>query len=821
MSLPQSIEKVGQLVKLYIDAKHQSLANTKSPISCSVDIDYSTTELSTILHSTTVTPSIDLGTADEDTKKLQNEMTETMNIAAKEFCLSMGLYLVADAFLADIRLSLSDGHNTTKTLFHGIDIGADELASIEKLAILFDIVIKVSPVLPSARTAFFSLLRTVLETLLTISTEVIAIFWYYMESRIDIISTKIFNAKETLDRIALLGTCNHLTDNYYERDNRGKYNSYTKDTFNDTFQARVRSFVATVFNFDDATGLNKLLVLANRQNEEPPLAATKSSDGHLLREILTFQKLLRDPYTYLRSPGQLSAQAESMARLSSYFLDEESKFAKIHPSRDYFEVDSEGKEPATTCDESSVFAPEHYWLSGFEGTKSGETFEQLLKEDTKVALKRFDRSEFRKLLLIQIYMVSCFFLELQASRKDATVKSSRNQTNPKHLIDEVVPDNLAGKFQRIKRETIRLMRTWNGPLLYVLQTVAHSEEYWWSWLIDGRQKGGSELISEDQFTVQDIDAVKKKFEGVAPYKTKKYFNTHATPHLSRRMKVKTGLELLQSGRTMDTNFDAEIERVTKEIESEANDEKRQELTEEKDMLVWKKIKGLRERNWLSLDSLLSADDLVDKAAEKKRLEQETKVAEKVGTDEKESNGTEVLGKDTGSEGTKEQSNPEPTADSEKIVDTEVSLKSKDSTAIASETDPIPSSADGEPVSVGNGEGMDVDGVADVNLASTSDPSYSPSQLDAQKPLRTPGLPDPASAEKEGETRDDEQPTEGMDIAEEEATVPKTQDESQDSLAANQAVVNLQEPESEPKTRTRKRPFEEAETHTRPKRNATK
>lgn len=819
MTLAQSIDTINKLVKLYIDAKCNGATRLEDPLLRPVIIDYSSSDLFLILDSITVTTSIEIQSTSEDTIKQHNELRATTNAAAKEFCLSMALSLIADGILEEIRASLSNPQMTAKTTYKGLEIDAHVLPSIEKLALLLDVIIHINADIPSKK-AFYSVLRTVLESLLSISTEAIGVFWFYMESRIETISVKMFNAKETLDRIALLGTCNHLTDNYYDRDSRGKYHSYTKDTFNDVFQARVRTFVSTLFNFDDATGLNKLLVLANRQIEEPPLAATKSSDGHLLREIFSFQRLLRDPYTFLKNHGQLSSQVESMSRLSAYFLDEESKYAKIHPTRDYFEVDSENKVHPPAYDVSSVFAPEHYWLSGFSETKSDEGFEKTFKEDTKVALKRFDQSSFRKLLLIQIYLVSCFFLELQASRKEAAIKSSKNQTNAKHLIDETVPDYLASKFQKIKRDTIRQVRTWNSPLLYVLQTVAHSEEYWWSWLIDGRQKGGSVLITDEQFNAQDISIVKEKFENVTPYKTKRYFNTHATPHLSRRMKVKTGLELLETGGAKHIDYDAEIQQVSQRIKSVENDGTRPELLEEKDMLVWKKIKSLRECNWLSLDEFLSTEDLTDEVAEKRRLEQEAKEAK-----EKEAKEINNLDKDDEIKAVEDKAEQSKEEDSrheaekkaeEHSVNTEEARSAEALNETVSKNDTLTSNGttedidlDQEPASQGQLTSIVVESSSAVDAPFQETKSEETKSEEADR----------LCAEKESRHQNDELNSEKEMLTHATVSIlPGSGETSSNVVAANDTEHQLQDQESE--TSTRKRRIEaDEDVETRQKRVA--
>lgn len=627
MGFQESIQSVKGSVKEFTDG--YDLQNRASSIlEKSAQVVFDPSVLTDILAQIETSSTIKLSEDSEETKDKAESLRSSLDAQAKEFCLGMGFALVADSYLDDIRQSLSQDSAQATRNFAGFEIRSEALCAIERLCVLLELIIYVvgEGSMPSAKSSFFQILQTVTETLLPISSEVTEVFWHFMESHIDVISEKVFDANVTQDRIALLKICNGLTDKYYERNNAGKYDSYKKDSFNDKFHARVRAFVASVFNFDDATGLNKLLQLASRTNKEPHLGASKSSDGHLLREILSFQRLLRDPYTFLKNPRLLSSQLDTMSRLSSYFLDEEAKYAKIHPMRDMFAVSSNQTTPAVA--ETPVFSPEQYWLSAFVETQSGEEFEKLRAQDEKISSKKFDLSKFRNLLLVQIFMVSCFFSELLASRKQAMLKTADNESAAKHIIDETTPEHIASRCQKLKKDILRLVRTWNSSLSYLLQHLSHSEEYWWSWLIDGRQKGGSVLIKEGHFGEDNISATQEKFNNVAPYKTKRYFNTHATPQLSRRFKVKTGLDLLEETRDTEMILSDDLEKINEQLAAESTEEGRESLLEQKNILIWKKIKSLRGSSWLSLDQHLSCDELTDPQAEERKRAQKQKEKEK-------------------------------------------------------------------------------------------------------------------------------------------------------------------------------------------------
>lgn len=613
MLLADSIESTKTLVQQYIKKKSNEADKQENILLSPAAIDLDSTELVSIIDKIHILPKLDISESDTDVKTQADDFLSSANTLAKIFCLDMGLSLVADVYLNEIRLNLSN-ESLEKTDFQGTEIDKELLCAVEKLSLLFDTILHLYKAggLPAVKNSFYSILQTVLETLLLVSTDAIGVFWNYMESRRDIMSSGFFDANSPLDRIALLKICNGLTDMYYERNSSGKYDSYEKNTFSDVFQARVRAFVTSIFNFDDATGLNKLLMLARRTNKEPHLGPSKTSDGHLLRDILSFQRLLRDPYTFLKNPRLLSSQVDAMSRLSAYFLDEEGRYAKIHPPRDLFAVKPETS-ASTQGDQKTdlIFSPEQCWLSAFAQTATSEELEAIKNQDEKYATKRFDQSKFRKLLLVQLFMVSCFFLELQASRKLTMLKTTDIPASAKHIIDETTPEHLAVKFQKMKRDILHQIRSCNTPLLFILQHLSHSEEYWWSWLIDGKQKGGSTLVSFDDFTEKDIAETQQKFDAAAPYKTKRYFNTYATPQLSRRMKVQTGLALLETSHAEPLDPSTEIEGLKSQIVNTEDENLRQHLIDQKDILVWKKIKDARSRDWLLLNSVLDPADLTD------------------------------------------------------------------------------------------------------------------------------------------------------------------------------------------------------------------
>lgn len=564
--------------------------------------------------------------AEDTTREKISTFNSTLVQQSRNFVVKMAFTTAADALANKLR---SEDDNAEKPVnFKGIPCTTLQHNVLNLFLLLLDVLIAFAghESFPSAQNDFYLVLQLIVESLVSLSSEVLEAFWYALESRQQAISTVIFDQKITLNRIAMLGICNSITDRYYRRGKSGKYDSYEKDSFNDNLHARVRTFLSSLLLFDDLTGLNKYFAIANRVNREPNLGMAKNGDEELLRDILQFHRLLRDPYHYLKSPHLLSRQVESLDRLYGYLLDEETKYAKKHPVPEVFKV----KEPIledtrarlTKHYERAVFFPEHYWLSPFEEIQKGAEFDALKAEDQRIALKRFDSSRFRRLLLIQMYLVSAFFLELQASRKREVVRRIGAPANTKHIKDDNTPEVLIKTFLKIKREIPRLCRTWDTQLAFLLQHVSQSEENWMEWLIYGKNAQGKPLLGTFSIPQEEIEIALEKFDKVAPYKTKRYFNTHATPQLSRKMRTKTGLSLLLATSEAESDYDAKISELTDRISSEADESVKHELQEERSLLLWRLAKSLRAKEWLKVSEVVNVDILgVEKAEEPKKIEE--------------------------------------------------------------------------------------------------------------------------------------------------------------------------------------------------------
>ncbi|GBL52154.1 hypothetical protein CAJCM15448_44280 [Candidozyma auris] len=535
------------------------------------------------------------------------EFKKSVRTSSKEFIRITSLTKVVDDLISGIQSSSEVS-----------EVGSlpeEHVSSICKLALLLEwhiYCIRFDDDATSSKADFFTLLQLISESLFAISTKHISRFWEYLESRIKLFKQHVFDKNITSHRIALLGLCNGLTDKYYIRNSFGKLDSYVKDTFNDEFQARVRLYLATMLSFEDSTGLNKYFAIANRENKEPAVVRTNSPDDNLLEDLLSFYRLSRNPFYYLRSPRLLHSVAVSMDKFASYLMEQEAKYAVRHPGRDIFAVTTPQteQEVAESTEKSKrvVFFPETYWLTPFESRKD----EKVKLDDQKNIIKKLDSSSFRRLLLIHIYLVCSFFVALSPANKRSLLKTAGAPANVKHISEEFTPDASYKIFLNNKRDIPKNCLTWDSQLSNLLSSLSQSEEHWWAWLLYGKDRDGNLLLTDKNISDEELAAVKEKHSSAVPFKTKRYFNTHATPQLSRKMKTKTGLHLLERRSDEGIDYSAKIEELKGKIEHaqiEGDVETVKELTEAKTILLWKHIKAARQHQWLHLGKLLSEEDL--------------------------------------------------------------------------------------------------------------------------------------------------------------------------------------------------------------------
>ncbi|CAK7901673.1 hypothetical protein CAAN1_11S03950 [[Candida] anglica] len=554
----------------------------------------------------------------ESKSKLEEEVTkfnDNLLTSTNEFILMTAFKRAASEFIKQYLDSKSD---ETSIKFHDKSISTREISLYNRITILLDfqIYILLEKENKLVKSSLYSTIAYVSETLLSISTSVVDTFWYYLEARIGIFQTSIFDKLITSDRIAMLEICNSLTDKFNNQKS-GKTDTYKKDTFNDYFQSRVRAYIANLFNLEDNTGLNKYFNCANIVSHES-IYSTSNRDDTFLRDISTINKLFRDPYYYLKASNYkyLPKIVDTMTKVCHYLLDEESKWYKLAPSKDQYLIK---KSIATGSDEekiaklsSRVFFPETYSLAAFVDNKRNATFDAIKKEDASYLSKQFDSSKVRQVCLFQIYLISCLFYEFSNKNKKLFLKSLSETTNLKHFVEDTIPEHMVLNFNRLKTEIPKRYKSMNVPFAAFLEQVMITENYWWAWLIYGKDSSGKPLFANKLLQNEELLRVSELNKTILPLKEKKYFNTYATPQLSRKMKVSTGLEKLEkpilNRQENEEDISSRLETAMKELEGKSGPEL-ESLCQAHNVNLWKLLKKNRAQKWVSFGEMITQANL--------------------------------------------------------------------------------------------------------------------------------------------------------------------------------------------------------------------
>ncbi|CUM57006.1 uncharacterized protein AC631_04126 [Debaryomyces fabryi] len=561
---------------------------------------------------------------DEVTNNLKKEI-ENFNLGldekTRDFVLTMAFQKAGHEVLAQHLEELKNCKDKNETETNKIievgtfNISREELRSYNRLSILVDFQMHlVIESYPSLKSSFYQLLSQILQVLFNASTHTISIFWYYLETRKSLIQDKIFDKQVTSDRISFLEICNTLTDRFFEKNIQGKRDLCKKDTFNDTFQYRVRMFIANIFNFEDNTGLNKYFSTSNRIVKDFS-TNSRSRDDSFIKDVIQINKLFRDPYYYLKPANhkQLTRISDTLKKVYEYLMEEEINWSSVAPKIDQFAVPA----PKSEAEEkhlkekyaNKLYFPENYSLAQFDEMKRGESFDQLKKQDYSFMSKQFDDSKIRQTCLVQIYFICHLYYELNAANKKVFLRSLNGPANIKHFTDDSPPDSLVSLFFKIKREIPKRYRSIDSQFSFLLQHMAIDETFWWGWLIYGKDPNtGKSLFVDKVLTASELAAVQEKTKTIIPFKEKRYFNNYATPQLSRKMKVERGLlKLVKDSETSSNNKrrQEEIDLLTEKISNATNKKELEELIDERNVLTWKHLKKERNSNWLQFGNLLN------------------------------------------------------------------------------------------------------------------------------------------------------------------------------------------------------------------------
>lgn len=615
-NLPQSVEAGNDNDFTFLDLSHKVSENEfcnanlveiieKYEFNFSIDIEENVKEGEDALH----------GEEDAERKKSIENFNSQLEQKTRDFILLASFKKSIQQFVKEY-LAEADGITASLEL-------------VFRLSVIFDFHIYLIKTYPSTKTNFYQCLALATDLLFLISTSLIDKFWNYLEQRRIEFQTDIFDASSTADRIAILEICNTLTDKFYPITSNKKTDTYKKDSYNDRFQARVRIFLTNVLALEDNTGLNKYFSVSNIIGQDILTSiGTNGRDDVLVRDIIQINKLFRDPYAYVKPANykQLQALSQTMNKVFMYLMDEEKKWYAKHPSPDQYLIPDEdnGKlhegdasdkigTNANKAESEKLYFPEIYSLAAFDDVKRGEKYENLKKEDSDFFAQRFDIPQVRQTVLVQIYIICTLFYELAASNKRAFFQQMGvSGSSAKHFIDDSIPELMVSLFYKIKREMPRRYRSMDAPFSHFLTHLSITEIFWWQWLINGKDSNGKPLFNDKIVDQETLDKVDEKSKTILPLKEKKYFNTYATPQLTRKMKVETGISKLKKKNDNDNELLEDKLRNNYEEAKSKLVENDDESIQNQNIAFWKLLKRQRTKQWLKFGELANKEGLAEK-----------------------------------------------------------------------------------------------------------------------------------------------------------------------------------------------------------------
>lgn len=555
-----------------------------------------------IVYDGTIDKSIFLGDEKED--KLMKEVdafNDGLQLQLQETVTATAFQLIVETILEQhLQMYLNPNENSEKIQFHNYKIPYEQFNNFKILSNILDFLVYLYlHGIDHAKKVFYETLSQIARFLFAVTTSQVDIFWYYIESRQDLIATRIFDQKAISDRISMLEICNHLNDKFLHRNSQGKILPEEKDTFNDKFHFRVRTFITSLLAFDDNTGLNKYFTTANYKVPE-----LNKINQDFLEDIIAVQKLFNDPYYYLKRENsrQLEKLVQRLLNVYNYILSEEERwdgsksdqFAVLKPKSE--------QEQNYLIDKYSnlQYFPENFWDT--------MTNSPLSDDDIAYYMNMFMQSKTRYIFLMQIFGLANLYFELYPRNKREFIDSIKANTNVKHITDEsLVSDSHKSCMYKIKREIVNRLRRTDTQFAFLIQHICVSEKIWWSWLIHGKDPiTNKPLFDDKELTEEELRETKDKFDSLFPFKNKKYHNTYITPQLTRKMRTERGLERLKIGKPSLEKFDQQFNDFTSKLQQQIDSE-RSEIIESRNTILWKKLKSLRQNSWFTLNEKFSKD----------------------------------------------------------------------------------------------------------------------------------------------------------------------------------------------------------------------
>lgn len=552
--------------------------------------------------------------ASEETSTDQEakEYNDSLDTKLRDFVILTVLLEIASEYTSRLKTLVEESKEQNASI-ENRPIPQEDAISLAGVSIVLDLQMYLTHAFPSMKPNFYHLLSQITKAVSDVSTGALELFWNYMESRQSLIQARIFDRSNTSDRMYLLEITNFLTDRYIVRNSQHKLDGASKDTFNDRIQFRIRMFVANTFNFEDNTGLNKYFSISNRYVYEPT-SSSKAREDVFMKDIAFVNRVFRDPYHYL-SPAnhkQLSRVADTFKQVYEYLIDEEVKWSQSTPKVDQF-VLRDGMSEGTLQNlkkkfDHKPYFPQFYDLCQFEQIKKGQVYESLRKEDLSFDSKLFDDSKVRQICLLQVYFLCNLYHDLSLTNKKSFVKSLGATSSLKHIAEGSIPENLAMVFLKMKRDILKRIRTVDSQLSFLLQQIVITESFWWGWLIYGKDpRTGKSIFSGKIISEEELQALKEKSNSILPFKEKKYFNTYATPQLSRMMRLKRGILELPKIDSSIEESSIDMNSIEARLMNTLDAHERESLLEERNIKLWKRLRIERTRKWLNFGDLANKD----------------------------------------------------------------------------------------------------------------------------------------------------------------------------------------------------------------------
>ncbi|KAI5966301.1 uncharacterized protein KGF55_000610 [Candida pseudojiufengensis] len=433
------------------------------------------------------------------------------------------------------------------------------------------------------KSSYYQNLLFISSQLISLSVGELSLFWTYLESRMAMIKNKLFTGT-TSERMYILELGNFLTD-YFQTSGYGdKTNSIEKDTNNDIIQARVRTLMTNLLEFEDSTGRNKYFRFGNR------ITPKITMKDKFLSDVMDIQKIFNDPIFYMKKENykDLHKMSDKIHAVYDVLLKEYKSYrAKLN------EPDQFTKKPKVLESEA------RYLCKKFESKKYvPETYIGAVAENHKADVdflfNQLESPKIKLLYIAQIFILAGLYSESAPQTKRDFLRSIGAPTNSKHLTDETVNNTTAKTFFELKKDISNNLRLADSQTMFLFQSLHFGEKSWWGLLLKGKDSDIQNIFADKMITPEEAENIQEKHLSLYPYKSKKNFNTYITPQVSKKMRKSRGLENLRKRVDFDAKKAEEDNiRISDQLNDEDSMEDKTELKEKKSSNSWKILRKRR------------------------------------------------------------------------------------------------------------------------------------------------------------------------------------------------------------------------------------